>query len=72
MSKISDQTLIPIGIAVLVIGGGAAWLTALYAKTDALADSLRQKTAVIESVSHDVNQIKLDIREIKTRLRVKD
>ena len=63
---ITEKTLIPIGVAVVVIGGGSMWLTSLYAKVNELEEQVSAKAHAIERIQDDVYQIKLDVREIKT------
>jgi len=42
MNVVSELTLIPIGIALTVIGGGAVWLTAMHSKITENAKNLSE------------------------------
>lgn len=42
MVKISQNTVIPIGVAVVVIGGGAAWMTKINYAVDAHAAKIEE------------------------------
>lgn len=68
---ITENTLVPIGLAVAVIGGGAIWFTSLYAKTNVLTENDVTRKESIQEIQRDVGQIKLDVMEIKTILREK-
>lgn len=63
---ISDKTLIPLGIAVLVIGGGATWLTTLHLATTSNATTLSEMK---KDIPEKLEQIQKDIAEIKGELR---
>lgn len=63
--KISEGTLIPVGLAVLVIGGATGWVT----KTTFQLSDHSERLARIEDNSE---QIKSDVIRIKTLLGVKN
>ena len=71
MSKISDQTWIPLGLAVTVIGGSAAWLTSIHIQQGALAEAIASKEPVLERMADDIQLIKLKLVEIESRLKKK-
>lgn len=65
IKSIDERTLIPVGLAVITIGGGIAWLTALYDKTEALAQDMQSKDVLIHRMTEDIHAIRLDIEIIK-------
>lgn len=76
--KIDGATSIPVGIAVTIIGGGAAWLTALALQTNANAKSLEiieqrqlKYSESIQSIERDISIIKLKAELIEVRSRGK-
>lgn len=67
--KITDQTLIPIGLAIIVIGGGSAWLTALNAREENLSIKVEKHDTIIERISLDLSDIKITLGEIRGEMR---
>ncbi len=46
MSKLDEKTLLPMGVAIVVIGGGAAWATRMHiGMSEAQAAIIEQKQA---------------------------
>lgn len=73
MKILTETTLIPLGVAVTVIGGGSIWLTQLSVQTSANAEILHQiqaerKIAMAEYLKN-VEDIKIQLAEIKTELK---
>ena len=67
---ITDKTLIPLGLAVIAIGGGSMWLTNVYAE-------VKQNTqAVIELTQHqdfyNKNLIEINSRLIRIESKLED
>ena len=72
LMKLSDQTLIPLGLAIAVIGGGSAWLAALNARSENLGAKIEKHETIIERISEDLSQIKITLGEIRVEIRRKD
>ncbi len=76
LRDISDKTLIPLGIAVFVIGGASAWMTSVDSRLQAQGARLdRQGTFYADSfrdIRTDIKEFKgeiqLDLRSIKEKL----
>jgi hypothetical protein len=66
---ISDKTLIPLGIAVLVIGGGATWMTTIHLATASNSAAMTEiKTTIpktLEKIQEDIAEIKGELKRIK-------
>lgn len=69
MTKITEMTLIPLGVALISIGGGAAWLTRIHIQMDANAASIQSIEENQTEYSKDIRQIAVDIAEIKGELK---
>lgn len=65
MSKITSNTLMPIGLAVVVIGGGAAWMTKINIAVDAHASKIREATESEQSRYRELTDL---LRGIDHRL----
>lgn len=72
MDKLTEKTLIPLGVALSLIGGGAAWLTKLAFQTSANAATLEQiatkqdvYTDHIAAIRQDLAVIRVEIQQIK-------
>jgi len=63
--QINESTVIPIGLAILVFGGGAAWMTTVDSRLSAQATTLTTQQAQNVEVFRDV---KSDLKEINQRL----
>jgi len=72
MKALTDKTLVPIGIAIVVIGGGSAWLTVLAGTVQESARVLFEIKTKQDLYSEDVATIRSDIRLIKYKLGVRD
>lgn len=66
---LSDKTLIPLGVAIMVIGGGTAWLTSLHlataSNTAALAELKQSIPEKLENIQRDIAEIKGELKRIK-------
>jgi hypothetical protein len=69
VSPITDKTLIPLGVAVLVIGGGAAWLTSISNATQISKDGIVRLEAKQDAYSNDLQKIYQELAEIKGELK---
>lgn len=63
------MTLIPLGAAIIAIGGGAAWLTTVHVQMEANAASIQSIEAKQERYADDIHRISIDIAEIKGELK---
>lgn len=68
MTKVTDQTLIPIGLAILTIGGGAAWLTVVHEKVAVSADRIKEMSEDQKKYTEDLHQINARLARIETLL----
>lgn len=78
MNIISENTLIPISM-IIVLAGGIAWLTTLHVNVkrlldkDTSAEDHEQRLSVIESeqttLKENFSELKDDIREIKDDIK---
>lgn len=69
MGKLTEMTLVPLGMAIISIGGAAAWLTTIHVQMDANAASIQSIEEKQTEYSKDIRQIAVDIAEIKGELR---
>lgn len=69
VKKITESTLIPVSFALVLIGGGAAWMT----KTDASVSAIKTRQESIDSNYHsiqkDINEILIRVTKIDENLR---
>lgn len=69
VKKITESTLIPISFAIVLIGGGAAWMT----KTDASVSEIKTRQESIDinyhSIQKDINEILIRVTKIDENLR---
>lgn len=68
MKSLSENTLIPIGLAVVVIGGGSAWLTKISIATAANSDALSRIETKQESYTEHLAEIRQDLAVIRQRI----
>jgi vacuolar-type H+-ATPase subunit I/STV1 len=69
MNKLTEGTLIPIGLAVIAIGGGSMWLTSMYsAINEARATLIEVKEEQKEYVRH-LSEIHRELSEIRGELK---
>lgn len=59
--QLTDKTLVPIGLAVTVIGGGAIWLTKIYMTVDAHSKTL---TEIRQVMGIDRRDLEGDVKSI--------
>lgn len=67
--KVDDKALIPIGLAVLVFGGGAAWLTTIHSKVEASVQKIEKVEIRLDKRDEKLDVIQKDIAEIKGELK---
>ncbi len=70
MNKITENTLIPISLAVLIIGG-ASWMTTMYSKGEANAANVQKIDAKYESFASLVVERLSTINERLARIEEK-
>lgn len=63
MSRLSEKTLLPISFC-LVLGGGVAWLTQLYADVG----MIKKKQEALESIQTDIAVIKNSQENLSERV----
>lgn len=64
-TKLTSNTLMPIGLAVVVIGGGAGWMTKINIAVDAHAARIREATESEQSRYKELTDL---LRQIDRRL----
>lgn len=69
VEKITDKTFIPLWLAVVVIGGGAAWLTTLQIAVADSAEKLAKQEIAMNQVSKDALEIKLALARIEEQMK---
>jgi hypothetical protein len=67
MRFLSDKTLIPLGVAILGIGGAAMWLTSLYFQTQANASQIQRLADKQDSYLSTLIEIRSDVAVIKSK-----
>jgi len=74
MSKITENTLLPISLVITILGG-ASWLTAIWYDTKANAAAIIEIRQDQKILSKDLvetqKQMILDLTEIKAKLNIK-
>jgi len=65
IGEIGNKTKIQLGLAVVVIGGGASWMTTLWATTNSNNVAVQKQEAKIDVVLDEISKIKTDF--FKTR-----
>lgn len=65
---LDENTLVPIGLALAVFGGGAAWLTKIALQTNANAATLNQIATKQDAYTEHLAVIRQDIAVIKSEI----
>lgn len=76
MSKLSQNTLMPIGVAVIVIGGGAAWMTKINYAVDAATvrfeeskvsegERYRELTDLLRQIDRRLSSIEGEMKRVR-------
>lgn len=71
LNKITEKTVIPLSLAVMVIGGGAAWLTDVHAEVQHQSAQIQDIDADRSDISKKLTDILIELSEIRTELRLK-
>ena len=69
--KVTEETLIPIGLAVLAIGGGTVWLTTIHNKTEVNTRAIAEISAKQESSNDLLKSIDRRLSRIEGKLDIK-
>ena len=69
LNKLTEKTLIPLGLALFAIGGAAAWATTLHLNTMRNSENLAIISVEQKSYSESLYAIKQDIAIIKGELK---
>lgn len=67
---ISDKTLIPLGFAITLIGGGVGWMASLHADVEYNKKTIAETHSNCECVMEKIADLKADVAEIKGELKV--
>jgi hypothetical protein len=70
MGRITEKTEIPIGMAILAIGGGAIWLTTMAVKATAVETKVERLDQRQEAINNDLIEIKTDLKAVKRYFRI--
>jgi hypothetical protein len=65
---ITDKTLIPLGLAVIAIGGGSVWLTTVYAEVKTNNEKLTEVIRSQEEYNRNVAEINSRLSRIEGKL----
>lgn len=65
MKLLNEDTLVPLGLSIAVIGSATFWLSAVSAKVDSHEKVLVEQKTKQEKTAEDLGQIKVDIGVIK-------
>ena len=67
--QLSERTLIPIGLAVVIIGGGAMWVSSVNAEISGLKTDKAISLASANSLQKDITEILIRVTKIDETLR---
>ena len=68
MKVLTENTLIPIGLAILAIGGGSAWVTKMWLVTEAHSQSLERLEQKGDYYVSTLSGVNVQLQEIRERL----
>lgn len=68
MKVFTENTFIPIGLALTVIGGGSAWLTKISLATTANAEALTRIESKQDEYTEHLSEIRQDLAVIRERI----
>lgn len=68
MKALTENTLIPLGIAILAIGGGSMWITSLYAEVQSTSTAVKEARTRQEETSKTLNEINERLSRIEWKL----
>ena len=68
MNVLTENTLIPIGLAILAIGGGAIWISRVWFITEGHTKTLERLEQRGELYMQAVERTNSELQEIKQRL----
>ena len=71
MLKITQNTLIPMGLAILVIGSSAAWVTKISLATAITEKSVNLALLKFEKIEQSLKDIDYRLSRIEWSLRIK-
>jgi hypothetical protein len=66
---LDEKTMVPIGLAVVAIGGASGWCTLVHFRINALASTTIEVQSKQDKYSQDLAEIRTDLAEIKGELR---
>lgn len=66
MSKLTSNTAIPLGLAVVAIGGGSVWLTTLHAKASIAVEGVNELKLKRDEDQRLLQTIHKELIEVKT------
>jgi len=72
MQTFTDKTLIPVGLALAIIGGGTGWLTSLAAKAAEIDRNQITILSIYQDIQKDMVEIKIKVTEISEHLKQLD
>lgn len=69
MEKLSEQTLVPVGLAVVVVGAAALWIASINLQTRSNAETITKLETKQEKYSDDMRVIRESLAEINGVLK---
>ena len=72
MQTFTDKTLIPVGLALAIIGGGTGRLTSLAAKAAEIDRNQITILSIYQDIQKDMVEIKIKVTEISEHLKQLD
>lgn len=68
LSELTEKTLIPLGVAISAIGGGAVWLTMLWVQTNTNAQTIEKVEINQDRFFSSMSQVQKDVEVIKFKV----
>lgn len=68
MNKLDDSTWVPLGLAIVTIGGAAMWITSISINVEASQDKLNQLQTKQDQYFEAVHAMQSDLAVIKERV----
>lgn len=68
LNEISEKTLVPVGFAIFLIGGAAAWMTSVDSRLSAHAARLDRQSIFHEEMVKELKEINRQLTTIETKL----
>lgn len=70
LQSITEGTLVPLGLAISIIGGGDGWMTTMYVKQEALAAWVDRQADFMREVRNTLTEMNQRLSNIEGKLEV--